>query len=432
MNYKFEKAEKSTVKISITLDAAEWSAAQTDAYNKTKGKYSLPGFRKGKVPMRVLENTYGKGLFFEDAVNEAFPKYYFEILGKEPSIEAVGRPSLDVENIGEDGITLVATVPVKPDVKLGAYKGIKFEKVEYNVKDEEVDAALKRLQERNSRLVAVEDRAAENGDTVVIDYSGSVDGVKFAGGTAEKQNLELGSNSFIPGFEEQVVGMKIGEEKDIDVKFPDDYHAEDLKGKAAVFHIKLHEIKRKELPEITDEFVKDADGAESVEAFKAETRKRMQESNDKRAERELEDKIVKTITEKAETEIPDALVENQIDNMVQEMEYRLMYQGLRLEDYLKYAKMSMEDYRKGYAEQARELVKQQLVIEKIIAEEKIEASDEEFEKKVEENAKAQNKTVEEYKKDNAGRLDYLKNEIVIGKLFDFLKSANVIEEKKVG
>ncbi len=427
MNYKFEKAEKSTVKISITLDAAEWSAAQTDAYNKTKGKYSLPGFRKGKVPMRVLENTYGKGLFFEDAVNEAFPKYYFEILGKEPSIEAVGRPSLDVENIGEDGITLVATVPVKPDVKLGAYKGIKFEKVEYNVKDEDVDNALKRLQERNSRMVNVEDRAAENGDTVVIDYSGSTGGVKFAGGTAEKQNLELGSNSFIPGFEEQIVGMKIGEERDINVKFPEDYHAEDLKGKDAVFHIKLHEIKKKELPEITDEFIKDADGAESVEAFKAETRKRMQEANDKRAERELEDKIVKAVTEKAETEIPDALVEHQIDNMVQEMEYRLMYQGLRLEDYLKYAKMSMEEYRKGYAEQAKELVKQQLVIEKIIAEEKIEASDEEVENKIRENAEAQNKSVEDYKKENAGRTDYVKNEIVIGKLFDFLKSANTIE-----
>ncbi len=427
MNYKFEKAEKSTVKISITLDAAEWSAAQTDAYNKTKGKYSLPGFRKGKVPMRVLENTYGKGLFFEDAVNEAFPKYYFEILGKEPSIEAVGRPSLDVENIGEDGITLVATVPVKPDVKLGAYKGIKFEKVEYNVKDEDVDNALKRLQERNSRMVNVEDRAAENGDTVVIDYSGSTGGVKFAGGTAEKQNLELGSNSFIPGFEEQIVGMKIGEERDINVKFPEDYHAEDLKGKDAVFHIKLHEIKKKELPEITDEFIKDADGAESVEAFKAETRKRMQEANEKRAERELEDKIVKAVTEKAETEIPDALVEHQIDNMVQEMEYRLMYQGLRLEDYLKYAKMSMEEYRKGYAEQAKELVKQQLVIEKIIAEEKIEASDEEVENKIRENAEAQNKSVEDYKKENAGRTDYVKNEIVIGKLFDFLKSANTIE-----
>lgn len=427
MNYKFEKAEKSTVKISITLDAAEWSAAQQDAYNKTKGKYALPGFRKGKVPMKVLENAYGKGLFFEDAINESFPKYYFEILEKEPSIEAVARPSLDVEKIGEDGVTLIATVAVKPEVKLGEYKGIKFEKVEYNVKDADVEDALKRLQERNSRLVAVEGRPAEKGDTVVIDYSGSVNGVKFEGGTAEKQNLELGSNSFIPGFEDQVVGMNVGEERDISVKFPEDYHAEDLKGKDAVFHIVLHEIKKKELPEITDEFIKDADGAESVEAYKAETKKRMQEANDRRADRELEDKIVKTITEKAETEIPDALVENQIDRMVQEMEYRLMYQGLRLEDYLKYAKMSMEDYRKGYEAQARELVKQQLVIEKIIETEKIEATDEDVEKKIEEDAKARDKSVEEYKKEVEGRMEYLKNEIVINKLFDFLKSANTIE-----
>lgn len=427
MNYKFEKAEKSTVKISITLDAAEWSAAQQDAYNKTKGKYALPGFRKGKVPMKVLENAYGKGLFFEDAINESFPKYYFEILEKEPSIEAVARPSLDVEKIGEDGVTLVATVAVKPEVKLGEYKGIKFEKVEYNVKDADVEDALKRLQERNSRLVAVEGRPAEKGDTVVIDYSGSVNGMKFEGGTAEKQNLELGSNSFIPGFEDQVAGMNVGEERDISVKFPEDYHAEDLKGKDAVFHIVLHEIKKKELPEITDEFIKDADGAESVEAYKAETKKRMQEANDRRADRELEDKIVKTITEKAETEIPDALVENQIDRMVQEMEYRLMYQGLRLEDYLKYAKMSMEDYRKGYEAQARELVKQQLVIEKIIETEKIEATDEDVEKKIEEDAKARDKSVEEYKKEVEGRTEYLKNEIVIGKLFDFLKSANTIE-----
>lgn len=427
MNYKFEKAEKSTVKISITLDAADWSAAQQDAYNKTKGKYALPGFRKGKVPMKVLENAYGKGLFFEDAINESFPKYYFEILEKEPSIEAVARPSLDVDKIGEDGVTLIATVAVKPEVKLGEYKGIKFEKVEYNVKDADVEDALKRLQERNSRLVAVEDRPAEKGDTVVIDYSGSVNGVKFEGGTAEKQNLELGSNSFIPGFEDQVVGMNVGEERDISVKFPEDYHAEDLKGKDAVFHIVLHEIKKKELPEITDEFIKDADGAESVEAYKAETKKRMQEANDRRADRELEDKIVKTITEKAETEIPDALVENQIDRMVQEMEYRLMYQGLRLEDYLKYAKMSMEDYRKGYEAQARELVKQQLVIEKIIETEKIEATDEDVEKKIEEDAKARDKSVEEYKKEVEGRTEYLKNEIVIGKLFDFLKSANTIE-----
>lgn len=427
MNYKFEKAEKSTVKVFITLDANEWDAAQTEAYNRTKGKYSVPGFRKGHVPRKVLESAYGKGLFFEDAINGAFPKYYYEVLGKELSIEAVAQPSLDVEDVSDKGITFVAVVPVKPEVKLGEYKGIKFKKVEYNVKDEDVEAALTRLQERNSRLVAVEGRAAENGDTVVIDYSGSVDGVKFDGGTAEKQNLELGSKSFIPGFEEQVVGMNVGEEKDISVKFPEDYHAENLKGKDAVFHIVLHEIKKKELPEITDEFVKDADGAESVEAFKAETRKRMQESNDRRAQRELEDNIVKTITDKAETEIPDALVESQIDRMVQEMEYRLMYQGLRLEDYLKYSKMSLEDYRKGYEPQAREIVKQQLVIDKIISDEKIEAGEEELEKKIAENAAAQNKSAEEYKKENESRMDYLKNEIVIEKLFDFLKNANTIE-----
>ena len=254
-----------------------------------------------------------------------------------------------------------------------------------------------------------------------------MDGVKFDGGTAERQNLELGSNTFIPGFEEQVVGMNVGEEKDISVKFPDDYHAENLKGKDAVFHIVLHEIKKKELPEITDEFVKDADGAESVEAFKTETRKRMQEANDKRAERELEDNIIKTIADKAETEIPEALIDNQVDRMVQEMEYRLMYQGLRLEDYLKYSKMSMEDYKKGYRPQAAEIVKQQLVIEKIISDEKIEATDEDVEKKIAENAAAQEKSVEDYKKENESRLDYLKNEIVIEKLFDFLKNANTIE-----
>lgn len=427
MNYKFEKAEKSTVKVFITLDKAEWNDAQVQAYNKTKGRYSVPGFRKGHVPMKVLESAYGKGLFFEEAVNGAFPKYYYEVLDKEPSIEAVAQPSLDVDNVSDDGITFVVVVPVKPEVKLGEYKGIKFKKVEYNVKDEDVEAALTRLQERNSRLVAVEGRAAENGDTVVIDYSGSVDGVKFDGGTAERQNVELGSNTFIPGFEEQVVGMNVGEEKDISVKFPDDYHAENLKGKDAVFHIVLHEIKKKELPEITDEFVKDADGAESVEAFKAETRKRMQEANDKRAERELEDNIIKTIADKAETEIPEALIDNQVDRMVQEMEYRLMYQGLRLEDYLKYSKMSMEDYKKGYRPQAAEIVKQQLVIEKIISDEKIEATDEDVEKKIAENAAAQEKSVEDYKKENESRLDYLKNEIVIEKLFDFLKNANTIE-----
>lgn len=427
MKYTFEKAEKSTVKIDITLTAKEWSDAIDKAYEKTKGRYSMPGFRKGKVPKHLLEGAYGKGIFYEEAINEAFPEYYSQVLEKEPSIEAVAAPELDIKKVDDKGLEFVATVAVKPEVKLGEYKGITFKKVEYNVKDEDVEAEFKRLQERNSRMVDVTDRAVESGDSAVIDYSGSVDGVKFDGGTAEKYTLVIGSNTFIPGFEDQIIGMKAGEEKDVKVKFPDDYHAENLKGKDAVFAVKLHEIKKKELPEINDEFIKDAVGAESVEAYRKEVRERLEKQNADRAEREIEDEIVKKITDNAETEIPDALIENQIDRMVQEMSYRLSYQGLKLEDYLKYIGKSMEDYRKDYRSQAKNIVKSQLVIEKIIADEKIEATEEDVEAKIQDMAKAQGKEVPDVKKNMAARqLDYVKNEIIIKKLFDFLKSANKI------
>ena len=311
MKYTFEKAEKSTVKVTIDLDKNEWAEAINAAYERTKGRYSLPGFRKGKVPKHLLESTYGKGVFYEEAINYAFPKYYSEVLEKEPSIFAVANPDIDIKSIGDEGLSLLAVVPVKPEVKLGEYKGIKIKKVEYNVKDADVDAEIKRLQERNSRLIEVKDRAVKDGDTTIIDYSGSVDGVKFEGGTAEKQTLVIGSKAFIPGFEEQLIGMNIGEEKDINVKFPDDYHAENLKGKDAVFHIKLHEIKVKELPEINDEFIKDAVGAESVDAYKKEVKERLEKQNAERAERETENDIVNKITEKTEVVIPDAMIENQ-------------------------------------------------------------------------------------------------------------------------
>ena len=428
MKYTFEKAEKSTVKITIDLTAKEWQSAIDLAYDKTKGRYSMPGFRKGKVPKKVLETAYGVGVFYEDAINQAFPKYYSEVLDKEPSIYAVGAPELDIKKISEKGITMVAIVPVKPEVVFGAYKGIKFGKNEYNVKDEDIADELSRLQERNSRMVEVTDRAVEDGDSVVIDYSGSVDGVKFAGGTAEKQTLVIGSKTFIPGFEEQVIGMNIGEERDINVKFPEEYHAEELKGKDAVFAIKLHEIKKKELPELNDEFIKDAVGCESVEAYKAETKARLEKQNADRAERELEDEMVKKISETSDVEIPDALIENQIDRMVQEMEYRLSYQGLKLEDYLKYMNKSMDDFRKGYTEQATSLVKSQLVIEGIIEREEISATDEDVEARVAEMAKNQDKPVPDIKKNmNARQLDYIKNEIIIKKFFDFLKANNEVE-----
>ena len=428
MKYTFEKGEKSTVKVTMKLTAEEWKSAIDTAYEKTKNKYSMPGFRKGKVPQKVLENTYGEGIFYEEAINQAFPKYYGEVLDKETSIEAVGAPELDVKDISAKGITLIAIVPVKPEVELGAIKGVTYKKNVYKVEDKDVDEEISRLQERNSRLVDVTDRPAADGDSVVIDFSGSVDGVKFEGGTAEKQTLVIGSKTYIPGFEEQVVGMNIGDERDINVKFPDDYGVDNLKGKDAVFAIKLHEIKKKELPEINDEFIKDAVGAESVEAYKKETKERLEKQNADRAERELEDEILKKITAESKMEIPEALIEGQVDRMVQEFAYRLSYQGLKFEDYLKYSNKTIDDVKKDYRGQAEEIVKSQLVIDKIISTEGIKATEEEIEERVKEMAEKQGKKVPDLKKAMGSRqMEYIENDIIIKKLFEVLKSGNVIE-----
>ncbi len=428
MKYTYEAGKKSTVKIKITLSAKEWADAQTDAYNKTKGRFSIPGFRKGKAPKHMIEQMYGQGVFFEEAINSAFPKYYYEILDKEPTIDAIDRPELEIDKLSEKGITLIAIVPVKPEVKLGEYKGIKFDKIEYNVTDKDIDAELDRLVKRNAREVEVKDRPAQKGDITIIDYSGSVDGVKFNGGTAEKQTLELGSGQFIPGFEEQVEGMNIGDEKDINVKFPEEYHAEELKGKDAVFAVKLHEIKVKEFPEVNDEFIKEAAGSESVETFKAETKAKLEDANAKKAKAEIEDKIIKTIAEKSEVEIPESLVERQIDSLVQDMEYRMMYQGLKLEDYLKYTGQTIEAYREGYKKQAEEQVKVQLVLEAITKAEDIKATEEEIDVKIAEQAVAMGKDAEEFKKTlNERQIAYFENNVIIDKVFAFLTANNIID-----
>lgn len=428
MKYTFKADKNSIVKIKITLNAEEWAEAQRKAYDKTKGKYSIPGFRKGKVPMSVIEKQFGAGVFFEEAINIAFPKYYYEILDKETSIEAIDRPEIEVDKIDENGIVLIANVPVKPEVKLGAYKGINIDKVAYNVTDADIDAELQRLAERNAREVEITDRAAQSGDITNIDYSGSVDGVKFQGGTAEGQTLILGSGQFIPGFEEGVVGMNIGEEKDVEVKFPDEYHAEELKGKNAIFHVKLNGIKLKELPEINDDFIKDAAGEESLAAYKEATKKKLQEANDKKAKYETEDKLIKAIADATEVEIPNALVERQIDNMVRDMEYRMMYQGLKLEDYLKYVGQTMDEYRKTFEKQAKEQVKTQLVIEEIIKLENIKVEEAEIDAKIAEQAASIGKDFEEYKKSiPQNQLSYFENSALIEKLFAFLTANNKID-----
>ena len=427
MNYKTAPAEKSTVKVTITYSKEEWGDAISKAYARTRGKFSVPGFRKGKAPKGVLESFYGKGVFFDEAFNIIFSSSYPEIIAKEKdNFTAVGDPSLSVEDISEEnGVTLVASVPVKPDVKIGSYKGLKIRSYEYNVTDEDVEKEAKKIVLGKAENVAVEDRPCKSGDVVKIDFSGSVDGVKFPGGTAEDYDLELGSGSFIPGFEEQVEGMKIGEDRNINVKFPDDYQADDLKGKEAVFEIKLKGITEKKYPELTDEFVKANAGCETVEEYKNKCRERLERSAATRSLNETENSILKAISETSEAEIPDAMIESETDKMVQDFSYRLMYQGLKLEDYLKYMGTTMEQFRAQFAGSARERVMSTLVIDKIVRTENIKAEPEEVEAKIAEQAQSVGKTAEEYKKDlDPRQREYIENDIVVTKLFDFLKANN--------
>lgn len=426
MKYNYEAAEKSTVKITIDFNAKEWNEAIDKAYNKTKSRFTVNGFRKGKAPKSVIENFYGKGVFYEEALNELYNAYFGVIVDKEKeNFTVVGEPSLSVEKLDEKGVKLVAVTPVKPDVAIEAYTGIKIKEFVYNVKDEDVDAEVEKVRDRNARKIDVTDRPAQNGDICNIDFSGSVDGVKFDGGTAEKYDLTLGSGAFIPGFEEQVVGMNVGETKDVNVTFPENYQAESLKGKAAVFSVKLNGIKGKELPELTDEFIKDATGCATVDEYKAKAKERLQKQAEKRGRDATENSILEALSEKATAEIPDAMIEAQIDSIMQNVEYQLMYQGLKLDDYLEYIGTSKVDFRKNYVDQARKNVLNQLIIEKIIKLEGLGATEAEVDERIAAQAKEVEKDFDEYKKNmDVRQKQYLEQDIVLTKLFDFLKKNN--------
>ena len=426
MKYTTKAAEKSTVKITLKFDGEEWKAAQNQAYLKTRARFAVNGFRKGKAPKNVIENVYGKGVFYEDALNMLFSENYPTVIEKnEKKFTVVGDPDVSVEDFTDEGVTLVAVVPVKPEVKISAYKGIKIKEFAYTVKDEELDEEINRLLDRNARKVAVEDRAAQNGDIANIDFVGKIDGVKFEGGEAEGFDLTLGSGQFIPGFEDQVVGMNVGETKDVNVTFPENYQADALKGKAAVFTVKLNGLQAKELPELNDEFIKDATGSESVEAYKAKTKERLQQQADRRANDATENSILEAIAANAEAEIPQAMIDREIDTLVQKFEYQLMYQGLKLQDYLDFLKVTEADFRKNYEAQAKKNVMHQLIISQIIKEEGIEATEEEVDAKIAEQAKSVEKDAAEYKKGMDPRqFDYIRSDIVITKLFDMLKANN--------
>lgn len=435
MKYTQSKGEKSTVKLSIDFTEEEWQDAVNKAYLKVRGKYAVPGFRKGKAPKPVLENYYGKGVFYEEAFNNLYMQHYPEILEKEKdNFTAVGEPSLEVEDMTEGkGVKLSAIVPVKPEVTLGAYTGLKIKKFEYNVTDAEVDKEVNKILDSGAKSVEVTDRACKSGDTVNIDFSGSVEGEKFPGGTADDYNLELGSGSFIPGFEDAIVGMKVGETRDINVKFPDDYQAENLRGKNAVFNIVLHKISEKQLPDLSDEYVASHSAAKTVEEYKKTTRERLERNAKMRGRDETENSIVAEISKNATCEIPDAMIENEIDGMVQDFSYRLMYQGLKLEDYLKYMELTMEQFRSQFKEQAQPRVLSRLVIDKIVKTEGFKADEKEIDAKIEEQAKSVDKSLEEYKKNmDARQLEYIENDIIVTKLFDFLQANNemYVEDEK--
>ena len=427
MKYTHQTGEKSTVKLTIEFSEEEWQDAINKAYVKTRGKYAVPGFRKGKAPKPVLENYYGKAVFYDEAFNNLYASHYYEILEKEKAnFTAVGDPELSVESMEEGkGVTLGAVVPVKPDVQIDTYKGLKIKKYEYNVTDADVDADIKKLLERKAEEVEVSGRPCKNGDKVNIDFSGAVDGVKFAGGTAEEYDLVLGSGSFIPGFEAQVEGMSVGENRDIKVTFPEDYQSDNLKGKEAVFAIKLNKITEKKLPELTDEYVKANAGVDTVEEYRKKAYDKLLKQAENRSRDETENSIVEEICKHATVEIPDAMIESEIDRLVQDFSYRLMYQGIKLEEYVKYTGQTMQEFRSQFVSQAKPRVLSQLVIDKIVREEKLSASDEEVEAKIAEQAASVEKSTADYKKSMDPRqLDYIRNDVIITKLFDLLKANN--------
>ncbi len=419
------KNEKNQAVINFEISKEAMDAATSAVFQRNKGKYAIPGFRKGKAPRKMVEQYYGAGVFFEDAFNDVFPSVY-EAAVKEHELEPVDRPEIELEDITDDGIVKVkATVTLMPEVKLGKYEGIKVDLVEYNVTDEEIDHEIKHALDHASRFVDVEDRAVQMGDTVGLNYSGSVDGVKFDGGTAENQTLEIGSGSFIPGFEEQMVGMAIGEEKALNVKFPDDYHAEDLKGKEAVFDVKVLSIKEKHVPALDDEFAKDVSEFDTLDEYKADIKAKLTERKKNQADAEMENKMVEAIAENAEIDIPDCMVEQQIDSQLRDMEMRLSYQGLKLEDYIKYTGMTMQQMRDMYREGALKTVKIRLTLSEIIKAEKIDATDDEIMEEVKKYAENYGANSEDFIKNvTDDQKEYFKEIAIMNKTLALLKEKN--------
>ncbi len=397
MSLQVEKLEKNMAKLTIEASAEDFEKAVQQAYVKARGKINIPGFRKGKAPRKIIEKMYGEGIFFEDAANALIPEAYGKALD-ECDLDIVSQPEINVEQI-EAGKPFIFTalVAVKPEVTLGEYKGVEVEKIPVEVTDEEVQAEIDREREKNSRTIDVDDRAVENGDIIKLDFDGSVDGVPFEGGKAENYTLTIGSGSFIPGFEEQLVGVQIGEEKDVNVTFPEEYHAKDLAGKAAVFKCKVNAIQVKELPEADDEFAEEVSEFSTMEEYKADLRKTLTERKEKDAKAKKQSAVIAKIVENATMEIPDAMIDSQVRNMAEDFARRMQSQGLTMEQYFQFTGMDYNKMKEQMKPEALKRIQNSLVLEAVAKAENIEISDEKVDAEIAKMAEAYKMEVEKLK-----------------------------------
>ncbi len=432
---KWERLEDNKIKLEIEVSEEEFEEALKKAYSKVVKEVNLPGFRKGKVPRKVLESRFGPEILYQDAADYILPQAYRSAI-EEENIEPINEPEIEVQQI-EKGKPFIftAVVEVKPEVKLGAYRGVEVESEEEEIDEETVDEHIEGLRQQHARMVDVEDkdREAAAEDLVLIDFCGYIDGEPFEGGEATDYSLEIGSNTFIPGFEEQLIGMKVDEEKEIKVTFPEDYRNEDLAGKEAVFQVTLKQIKQKELPELNDDFVKEISEFDNLEDFKEDKANKLRENAEQKARTALETAVIEKVSENAEVDVPETLVERQLDNMLQEMEQYLRYQGLDLEKFLEVTQKKEEDLREEQREEAEKRVKANLVLDAIIKEEGLEASEEELQEKIEELANQYGDSPERVREvfEKQGRLDMIREEIRMRKLIDFLVNEAEVKVNKV-
>nr|WP_317331171.1 trigger factor [uncultured Romboutsia sp.] len=421
MKAELVKKEGNKVTLKITVDNNKFEEAVNKAYNKTKGKYNIPGFRKGKAPKVVIETQYGKGVFYNDAIDMLFPEVYSEAI-KELNIDPIDRPDLDIEEISKDnGLVMVLNVEVKPEFELGAYKGIEISKVDNTVSEDEVEARLNEMLNRHARLTSVEGKVIENGDTAVIDFEGFENGVAFEGGKGENYNLVIGSNTFIPGFEDQLVGKKAGEEVEVNVTFPETYHAENLAGKPVVFNVKVNDVKVKEVPALDDEFAKDTTEFETLAELRADVKANLEEQAKNAADAEMKNALVEKVCANTEVEVPEAMVQHQIDNMLMELNYQLQYQGLNLQQLLEMTGRGLEELREERRADAERLVKSSLILEAIAEKENVEVNDADVDAELEKMAAMYNMEVEKIKSSlREADIEDIKGQIKIRKTLDLL------------